>query len=81
MTTLWTTPPKTQFSLYSLHQLRIYFTFYIQSSGTYCSLTHSSLLYVSVVNNANNFRMFTLTGNRRFSFNSSFKGSCGALFF
>lgn len=40
-----------------------------------------SLQHVSVVNNANNFRVFTLTGNRVFSFNSSFKDSCGALFF
>lgn len=38
-----------------------------------CPYLHSSLLYITAINNANNF---TLTGNCCFSFNSSYKDSC-----
>lgn len=78
-TTRSNTPPPNNRS--AQFALGLYFTFYMQPLGTYFLLPHFSLQYVSVVNNANNFRMFTLTGNRLFSFNSSFKDSCGALFF
>lgn len=55
---------------------------FLHLSGTGCPpFLHSSLPYVGAVNNANNFRTFTLTGNCCFSFNRSYKDSCSAQFF
>lgn len=53
---VWHHFPKTRLSMYSLHLLRRYFTFYMQSSGAYCSLTHLSLLHFSPVKTAHNFQ-------------------------
>lgn len=54
---------------------------FLHLSGTGCPpFLHSSLPYVGAVNNANNFRTLTLTGNCCFSFNRSYKDSCSAQF-